>query len=194
VTRDTPEGSALLDAASALLAEEGPEALTIRRIAGRAGCSTMLVYSRLGGKAGIVEALLTEGFERLTKVLRSVRATADPLVDLRRCSRAYRKFALDNPTYYAVMFERAVPDTAWTSEAGAVAAATLGVLAERVQRAMDAGALVPGPAIEVAACLWAANHGCVSLELKQIGPAEINWSKRYVQIGDAILTGLGTTR
>jgi AcrR family transcriptional regulator len=190
VTRDTAEGAALLDAASALLAAEGPEALTVRRIAARAGCSTMLVYSRLGGKAGVVEALFIEGFERLAKAIRSVRAGDNPLADLRRCARAYRKFALDNPTYYAVMFEGAVPDFAWTPEAAAVAAGTLGVLTERVQRAIDAGVLVAGPAREIAACLWAANHGCVSLELKQVGPPDIDWPKRYAQVSDAMLTGL----
>ena len=190
MTRDTPEGAALLDAASALLAEEGPEALTVRRIAARAGCSTMLVYSRLGGKAGVVEALFIEGFERLTSVMQTVRTTGDPLADLRRCARAYRKFALDNPTYYAVMFEGAVPDFVWTPEAAAIAAGTLGVLAAKVQRAIDAGLLVAGPARDIAACLWAANHGCVSLERKQVGPPDIDWPKRYAQVGDAMLTGL----
>src|SRR5262245_12005730 len=111
----------------------------------------MLVYSRLGGKAGVGEALFIEGFERLTKAMSSVRATDDPLADLRRCAKAYRKFAVDNPTYYAVMFERAVPDFVWTEAAGTVASATLGVLAARVQRAMDAGALRPGNAHETAA-------------------------------------------
>ena len=41
---------ALLAAAHRLLAEDGPEALTVRRIANEAGMSTMNVYSRFGGK------------------------------------------------------------------------------------------------------------------------------------------------
>ena len=58
-------GSTLLKAASDLLATEGPGALTVRRIANAAGVSTMNVYSRFGGKDGVVEQLFIEGFTRL---------------------------------------------------------------------------------------------------------------------------------
>ncbi|MGZ4674264.1 MAG: TetR/AcrR family transcriptional regulator, partial [Ilumatobacteraceae bacterium] len=60
-----PVGSTLLKAASDLLATEGPAALTVRRIATAAGVSTMNVYSRFGGKDGVVEHLFVEGFHRL---------------------------------------------------------------------------------------------------------------------------------
>jgi AcrR family transcriptional regulator len=198
VTSDTPVAddvrAALLDAASALLTEAGPEALTVRGIANRAGYSTMLVYSRLGGKHGVVDALYVEGFLRLAAAMRASRPTADPMADLRRCGRAYRKFALENPTYYAVMFDRAVPDFEPGVESALIASATLDVLAERVQRAIDSERIPKGNAREVAACLWAANHGVVSLELKQVGPPDVNWPRRHVQVVDAMLAGLTAGR
>ncbi|MEY2552238.1 MAG: hypothetical protein QOC57_98, partial [Ilumatobacteraceae bacterium] len=58
-------GSTLLKAASELLAEEGPAALTVRGIANAAGVSTMNVYSRFGSKDGVVDHLFVEGFRRL---------------------------------------------------------------------------------------------------------------------------------
>src|SRR4051812_15785478 len=57
--------TAILEAAGTLLAKEGAEALTVRRIAAAAGCSTMGLYSRFGGKDGVVEHLFIEGFQQL---------------------------------------------------------------------------------------------------------------------------------
>src|SRR5438105_4929459 len=103
------QGQALLDAASKLLAEEGATALTVRRIAGDAGCSTMGVYSRFGNKDGVVEQLYMEGFRRLIEAMDEAGETEDPVEDLHRCGVAYRRNALENATYYLVMFARAVP-------------------------------------------------------------------------------------
>ncbi len=101
---------ALLNAASTLLAKEGPAALTVRRIAAEAGVSTMGVYSRFGGKDGVVDALLREGFDDLSRAMDGVGETDDPLADLRRCCRAYREFGISNATRYRLMFEGTVPD------------------------------------------------------------------------------------
>ena len=182
--------AALLEAASTLLAEDGAEALSVRRIAAAAGCSTMVVYSRFGGKQGVVEALYVEGFERLARTMKSVRATDDPVADLRRCAQRYRKFALENPTYYSVMFERSVPDFEPSDAAITVALGTLGILAERAQQGIDQGRFPPQDALHLAACLWAANHGVVSLELRHISDPVFDWSKRHLQVIDAMLAGL----
>jgi AcrR family transcriptional regulator len=194
VTRDT-EGTdevrtAILRAADALLTESGPDALTVRAIAERAGRSTMLVYSRFGGKHGVVDALYVEGFRQLAAVMRAGRTTTDPIADLRRCGLAYRKFALQNPTYYSIMFDRAIPEFEPSLEASVIASATLDVLAERVQRAIDAGKLPKRNAREIAACLWSTNHGVVSLELKHVGPPDVNWQKRHTEVVDAMLAGI----
>ena len=47
-TRDE-QGQRILEAASELLSTEGASALSVRRIATAAGCSTMGLYSRFGG-------------------------------------------------------------------------------------------------------------------------------------------------
>ena len=182
--------TALLEAASTLLAEEGAEALSVRRIAAAAGCSTMVVYSRFGGKQGVVEALYVEGFERLARTMTSVRATDDPVADLRRCAQRYRKFALENPTYYSVMFERSVPDFEPSDAARTGALETLGILAERAQQGIDQGQFPRQDALQLATCLWAANHGVVSLELRHVNDPVFDWAKRHLQVIDAMLAGL----
>ncbi|MED7925320.1 TetR/AcrR family transcriptional regulator [Nonomuraea sp. LP-02] len=68
--------TAILDTATHLLVTEGPGALTVRRIAGEAGCSTKVIYTLFGGKDGLVEALWLEGFARFERRLRAAPKSA----------------------------------------------------------------------------------------------------------------------
>jgi AcrR family transcriptional regulator len=185
-----PVGSTLLKAASDLLAAEGPGALTVRRIANAAGVSTMNVYSRFGGKDGVVEHLFIEGFTKLADGMRGVADTDDPVADLNSCGLSYRQFAIDNPTLYSVMFDRAVPDFQPSLEAKFIAGSTLELLAARIDRAMDAGVLRSADRIHTAALVWATCHGVVSLETKGVGPNMIDWPDVYRQALDMIVRGL----
>ncbi|MEO7371052.1 MAG: TetR/AcrR family transcriptional regulator [Ilumatobacteraceae bacterium] len=183
-------GSSLLKSAGDLLATEGPGALTVRRIASAAGVSTMNVYSRFGGKDGVVEQLFVEGFSRLGIGMSSVTETDDPIADVLACGLSYRKFAIDNPTLYSVMFDRVVPDFVPTIEAQALAGSTLQLLAKRLERAMKAGRLRVADPLPTAALVWATCHGVVSLELKEVGPTMIDWSDVYDRAMHMIVQGL----
>ena len=77
----------------------------------------------------------------------------------------YRRFALDHPTSYAVMFERVVPGYEPTESAQIIANGTFELLVGRVRRAMELGALPAADALETAQRIWAACHGWVSLEI-----------------------------
>lgn len=184
-------GNSLLAAASHLLATEGAGALTVRRMAADAGMSTMNVYSRFGGKSGVVEQLFLRGFELLASGMNAIPTTDDPLADLRACGAAYRRFALDHPTLYAVMFERVVPDYEPTASALASGLATLQQLADRLQRCMDAGIIRPSPTLHAAAMVWSACHGAVSLELQQKLAVSIDWEAVFADVTDAVVRGLG---
>jgi AcrR family transcriptional regulator len=156
---------ALLDTASRLLVNEGSRALTMRRVAAAAGCSTTVLYTTFGSKDGIAEALYREGFARFAKRLAAVPADDDPLTRLLALGHAYRDNALENPNYFGVMFGGAIPGFVPSADALAEAAVTLQALIDQVQTCMDAGILVDGDAQAVAEILWAAVHGVVSLEL-----------------------------
>ncbi|HET6795126.1 MAG TPA: helix-turn-helix domain-containing protein, partial [Acidimicrobiales bacterium] len=87
---DSPQRTALIEAAARLVAEEGPSALSTRRLAAEVGTSTMAVYTWFGGMPQLLRALLREGFRRFGDRLRSVEPTDDPVADLGRLGIAYR--------------------------------------------------------------------------------------------------------
>jgi AcrR family transcriptional regulator len=154
----------LLDTASSLLERHGPEALTMRQLAAEAGCSTSVLYTMFGGKAGIAEALWREGFDRLTAALDA--ATGEhPLERLGAMGRAYRDNALANRSYYAVMFQRPIPGFEPSPEAYEASLAPLRSLADTVAECIRAGVFRAEDPEHIAGVLWAATHGAVSLEL-----------------------------
>ena len=183
-------GTALLRAADHLLATEGPASLTVRRIATDAGVSTMNVYSRFGGKDGVVEQLFIHGFHLLAQYMNEVATTDDPLADLRGCGQAYRRFATEHETFYAVMFERVVADYVPTEPALAIAKHTLELLAARLDRAMDAGLVRRMDPIHAAAIVWSTCHGAVSLQLKHVADEPVDWSAVFTDATEAVVRGL----
>lgn len=184
-----PTRAALLGAAHDLLAEHGPGALTVRRLAGAAGVSTMNVYSRFGGKDGVLDELFADGFTRLSEALEAAPSTTDPLADLLAAGRAYLAFARRWPTYYSLMFERVVPEYVPSPAARAVANATFEHLVGSVERAIAAGVVAPGDASATAAGLWAHVHGLASLAVitrRVGGPAHLA-DRDWESIADAAL-------
>jgi AcrR family transcriptional regulator len=182
-------GTTLLEAASSILAADGAAALTVRRIAADAGMSTMNVYSRFGSKQGVVEHLFLRGFALLAEAMTDVPHSDDPLADLRACGLAYRRFALTHQTLYSVMFHGAVPDYEPSPLAYQTGAATLQELADRIQRAMDAGMLRCTDAGHAAAIVWSTCHGVLSLEMKK-STMRIDWESVYRDACENVVRGL----
>ena len=162
--RTNPEArTALVDIAARLLADEGPQALSARRIAAQAGSSTMAVYTNFGG---LVRDMVYEGFARLETYFSRVARTDDPVADMTLFGRAYRHNALTNPHLYAVMFGGASPaGFSLTDEDRQYGRFTLSTVAECATRCIAAGRFRTGDAELVAHQLWTSIHGLVTLEL-----------------------------
>ncbi|MEX1008540.1 MAG: TetR/AcrR family transcriptional regulator [Acidimicrobiia bacterium] len=188
-SRDDDQSQAILEAASRILSADGAGALTVRRIATEAGCSTMGLYSRFGGKEGVVDELYVEGFRHLCDGMSAVPKTDDPVADLRSCARAYRDTALAHSTHYMVMFGGAVPDFVPTKPSLGVAFGAFDRLVASVQRCIDAGAF-KGDAADIAEIWWGSMHGLVMLEVVGIDPKRGDKAERYDRLLDTLLDGL----
>jgi len=162
---------AILSAALDLLRTGGPQALRVRDIAAAAGCTTMTVYSRFGGKDGIVEAIYVDGFRRFAQALKAAAHTSgsDRGESL---GMAYRAWALENPGSYQVMFTEVVPRFSPGAEAGLVAGGAFQVLLDLVEAEQIAGHFRSGDVTEIAWALWGISHGLVMLELASIQPMD----------------------
>lgn len=93
----------LLHAAVALLDEHGPDALQTRKVAAAAGTSTMAVYTHFGGMRALIAEVAEEGLRQFDAAL-SVPQTADPVADLLAIGAAYRRYAIERPHMYRLMF------------------------------------------------------------------------------------------
>lgn len=155
----------LIGVAARLLADGGPEAVSVRKVAAEVGTSTMAVYTHFGGKPELLRAVVTEGFRRFATRLGRVRPSDDPVADLHAYARAYRRFALEETHLFRAMFARRIERALLDDDERAAAFDTFMVLVDAVQRALDAGRLTEGPADEVALRAWAAVHGVVSIEI-----------------------------
>ena len=93
---------AVLDAAIEIITTDGPDQVSMREVARRAGVSHQAPYHHFTDRAGIFAAISEEGFRAFTAEFRSaLEGSSDPLVD---CMRAYVSFALAHKGHFKVMF------------------------------------------------------------------------------------------
>ena len=180
---------ALLTSAAEILETEGPEGLSVRKIAAAAGVAPMGVYNHFDSKNGIVDALFIQGFERLRRALDTIADIQDPYEALREGGRRYRALAHAHPMVYRLMFLQAVPGFEPSDHALEVATAAFGALVAAVQRAMTDGVIAEAPPAETAQLIWASHHGWVSLELMGIGFVE-DQDDTFDRLCTALLRGL----
>jgi AcrR family transcriptional regulator len=157
--------AALLDAAADILDSEGPDGLSVRRIAAAAKVAPMGVYNHFESKNGIIEALFIQGFERLRDALAGIADIEDPYEALRESGRRYRALALAHPKVYELMFMHGIQGYEPSDHALEVGARAFEALVAAVQRAMAAGVIAEGSPTETAHMIWAGVHGWMSLEL-----------------------------
>jgi AcrR family transcriptional regulator len=163
---DADARAAMLVAAARILREEGPAALTVRRVAERVNASTKVIYTRFGGKDGLLDALYIHAFEGLGIVLSQCVEVAEPEPRLRRMCTAYRRYALAEPALYNIMFG----DLGRAYEAPVAsrrqAWRTFHALRDTVAACLPAARA--GEADEITRLLWSAMHGVVGLELRGV--------------------------
>ena len=170
-SRRTPTGDverALVDAAVTVVERDGFAALTVRAVAKEAGVAPMGVYNHLGGKDGLIAAVLIRGFDGLRDAVES-NAGLPADQRMRATGHSYRAFALSRPVTYSLMFGGGVAPEVYepVSEHGRAA---FGALVNVVLDAQRAGNVIADDPVDVAMRIWSAVHGAVSLSITGSGP------------------------
>ncbi len=152
--------------AARLIAEEGPGALSTRRLATEVGTSTMAVYTYFGSMAGLVREIVYEGFARLARLFGLVQSTDDAVADMAMLGRAYRHNAVTNRHVFQVMFGgSSLAGFALSEEDRQQGRYTLSGVIDCADRCIVSGRFRPDDPALVAHQMWLAVHGTVTLEL-----------------------------
>ena len=173
----------ILDAAEALLVEDGSARFSMRRLANRCGYTAPTLYHYFGDKQQLVDAVLEERFQRILARLRRVRRAADPAESVRAQLDAFVRFSLENPTLYRLLSVPRPDDAPPPASAEAARALLEAPLAELLRE----GRLRAQSVDEAVQCLWAVLHGAISLRIGQ--PAA--WVENLESFAlDTVLRGL----
>lgn len=105
----------LLRISRELLDEGGPDALSMREVARRAGCTHQAPYHYFANREAILAALVEAGFDELANRLceaHDLVGTEDLGTVAEASGNAYVEFALTNPGVFRIMFRRDMCDPA----------------------------------------------------------------------------------
>jgi AcrR family transcriptional regulator len=165
----SPRANEIVDAARELLEEEGPDALSMRRLAERIGIRAPSIYKHLPDKQALENALISAGFaEQADAFENAVQESDDPVYAI---AQAYREFARKHPHLYRLMTERPLDRT------------------NLVPGAEDRAALPVyeafGRDIDLARAAWAFAHGMTILELNSRFPPDADLDAAWARGIDA---------
>ncbi|MFE3198692.1 TetR/AcrR family transcriptional regulator [Embleya sp. NPDC059237] len=151
----------IVAAARELLEGEGPEAVSMRRIAERIGIKAPSLYKHFADKSAVESALIAQAMAELAETLEAAEAASDGsagsaaggsrLERITALTGAYRAYALAHPDLYRLMSGQPLDRAALPSGLEERAAAPL-------MRAV-------GGDHDAARAVWGFAHGMVSLEL-----------------------------
>lgn len=149
----------IVDVARDLLESEGPEALTMRRLADRLGIRAPSLYKHFPDKGALEVAIIAAGFAEAAIAFEGAEreAAGEEADPLQAFATTYRRFARSRPHLYRMMTERPLPR-------------------ERLPAGLEARTAAPllratGDPVRARAA-WAFIHGLTMLELNDRLPAD----------------------
>ncbi|MBL7260120.1 TetR/AcrR family transcriptional regulator [Paractinoplanes lichenicola] len=173
--------NAIVEAALAVLENEGAAALTIRRIANDVEYTAPIVYQYFAGKDALVLELIEHGYRLLMADLS--RLADEPDIDQRviRIARAYVRFANEHPHLYQAMNDATVGADARRK----AAAPAIGLVVELLtawSQTHGVPLTAPDEACEI---VWGALYGIASL-----GSLDSFSSDRTERLAEQALTAI----
>jgi AcrR family transcriptional regulator len=161
--------NALIQAGIEILSHEGVAALSLRKVAQRAGVSHAAPYAHFADKQELIAAISTEGYKKLYEQISAARRqfADDPIRQLVEGAWAYVQFAMTEPDHFKITLSNVVEKESEYPALVAITAKSFQQVVEMVQTCQEAGILKPGPADLVAMTLWGLIHGIATLVLEK---------------------------
>ncbi len=157
--------TAILEAARDLLAEKGLQGLSMRTVAERVGVSATAIYHYFENKDALVASVVQGGFHRFGEYIEQAMAPhpKGSLERVRAVGEAYLRFALENHSYFRVLFSLQHPDPHALEdlpEGGGY-----GLLRQAVVDAMDAQTMRRVDPDLMVMFLWSLTHGLLTISM-----------------------------
>jgi AcrR family transcriptional regulator len=152
----------LIDAATRLLDEGGPPAVTLREVGRLAGVSHNAPYKHFAAKEDLLAAVAARQLSRQHRPRDGVQAGPAGEDALRQMMHGYVRWAMRYPARFKLTFGSWSTDSA---ELAGAATAARSTLVETVEAAQATKALPEGDPERVAALILAVAHGAVDLAL-----------------------------
>jgi AcrR family transcriptional regulator len=195
---------AILEAARAIVHEQGAEKLSIRAIADRIDYSPAGLYEYFGSKEEIIQAVCQQGQLKLKHYLAAVEMTLPFDDHLAELGMAYIRFAVQNPDYFLLMFntlsaslyagqEGQTPLKHFPSGGMMDESSSFPLLLAAVQRGLDEGHIQQRPGfgvLEIAYSVWALVHGIAMLRITHLRDFALDFDVMDRQALEAIGRGL----
>lgn len=189
--------TSLLKLGREMLERDGPDSLSVRKLAAAAGVSHNAPYMHFDGREGLIAALAAAGFEDLGAAISAAGEQAGDAWPNRfraGCS-AYVTFAIANPVLYATM-HRGFDPAVWT-ETHEASITAFGLLKRALAEGQDLGEIRPGHVHTIALAVWASLHGLAGILGRSEGSKHISAAPAEQIIRDTldlILSGIAAPK
>jgi AcrR family transcriptional regulator len=147
-----------------ILEDEGPEAVSMRRVAGAIGITPMAIYHYFSNREALLQSVVDKEFESFQQLIarapgfRSLEAEISHIMD------AYIDYALARPRIFEYVFSKPRPGARrYPADFRARRSPTLNPVSDAVAKWMQRGALKQDDVWEIALELWAHAHGYLML-------------------------------
>jgi AcrR family transcriptional regulator len=115
----------IVDAAWALVRDDGLAGLSMRDLGRRVGMRAQSIYSYFASKNEIYDAMFDEGYRAfadfMARAVDDDRATSDPVAAVRATVHAFVEFCTTDPVRYQLLFQRTIPEFTPSAESWVVA-------------------------------------------------------------------------
>ncbi len=183
----------ILEAASSLFVEQGPEGVSIRKVADKIDYAPSTIYLYFNDKADLLGNICLETFTGLSARLEEIRSRdLPPLSSLEAGLRTYILFGIQNPNHYYATFSVPwmkacpVPSGDYHGVVEKVAFQSFGHLRESVRRCMEAGVIRRSDLETTCQNLWMFIHGITSLCIQAAGGGHFPWRPQQELIDSAM--------
>jgi AcrR family transcriptional regulator len=162
--KDATTAERIADVALKLLEKEGPENVSMRRVAQSVGITPMAIYHHFENREALLNFVVDREFAKFLGYIERNPSRRSYEARLMGCMDSYVDYAFERPCIFDYVFSqprlnaRRYPD-----DFRARRSPTLNPIADMVHDAMEAGYLKKDDVWEIALELWAHTHGYIAL-------------------------------